>query len=115
VVISGLIARRFTGEENPGGRCCSTDLIYDVLRASAGSRAAARARRCRDRPARSRRLGDMLPRIKGRIVHKELDKVSPLAVPVMLEIGRESVLWRSIRRVAGGSRRRTRQRGDVVE
>jgi ATP-dependent helicase Lhr and Lhr-like helicase len=38
-----------------------------------------------------RRLGDMLSRIRGRIVHQALDHVSPLAVPVMLEIGRESV------------------------
>ena len=38
-----------------------------------------------------KRLGEMLSRIKGRIVHKALDRVSPLAVPVMLEIGRESV------------------------
>ena len=33
-----------------------------------------------------RRLADMLSRIKGRIVHKALDHVSSLAVPVMLEI-----------------------------
>ena len=33
----------------------------------------------------------MLSRIRGRIVHKALDHLSPLAVPVMLEIGRESV------------------------
>ena len=33
----------------------------------------------------------MLSRIKGRIVHNPLDHVSPLAVPVMLEIGRETV------------------------
>jgi len=38
-----------------------------------------------------KRLGEMLSRIRGRIVHKALDHVSPLAVPVMLEIGRESV------------------------
>src|SRR5205823_13577858 len=38
-----------------------------------------------------RRLSDMLTRIQGRITHRELDRVSPLAVPVMLEIGRESV------------------------
>jgi ATP-dependent Lhr-like helicase len=38
-----------------------------------------------------RRLSDMLLRIRGQIVHRELDRVSPLAVPVMLEIGRESV------------------------
>jgi len=33
----------------------------------------------------------MLSRIRGRIVHKALDHVSPLAVPVLLEIGRETV------------------------
>src|SRR5258708_21605360 len=38
-----------------------------------------------------RRLGDMLLRIKGRITHRELDRVSPLAVSVMLENGRVSV------------------------
>ena len=37
------------------------------------------------------RLGDFLRRIKGRIRHIGLNRVSPLAVPVMLEIGRESV------------------------
>jgi ATP-dependent Lhr-like helicase len=33
----------------------------------------------------------MLARVKGRIVHMILSRVSPLAVPVLLEIGRESV------------------------
>ncbi len=33
----------------------------------------------------------MLSRIRGRIIHKPLEHVSPLAVPVMLEIGRETV------------------------
>ena len=33
----------------------------------------------------------MLSRIRGRIVHKGLDRISPLAVPIMLEIGKESV------------------------
>ena len=33
----------------------------------------------------------MLSRIRGKIVHRALDMVSPLAVPVMLEIGRESI------------------------
>ena len=37
------------------------------------------------------RLSDMLRRIRGRIRHAALDRVSPLAVPVLLEIGRESV------------------------
>ena len=38
-----------------------------------------------------RRLSDMLLRIKGRIVHQKLARISPLAVPIMLEIGRETV------------------------
>ena len=33
----------------------------------------------------------MLRRIRGRIIHKPLDRVSPLSVSVMLEIGRERV------------------------
>ena len=37
------------------------------------------------------RLGDMLARIRGRVVHQRLARISPLAVPVMLEIGKESV------------------------
>ena len=38
-----------------------------------------------------RRLGDALARVRGHIVHKPLERVSPLAVPVLLEIGREAV------------------------
>jgi ATP-dependent helicase Lhr and Lhr-like helicase len=37
------------------------------------------------------RLGDMLTRIKGRIVVKKLERVSPLAVPALLEISKEMV------------------------
>jgi ATP-dependent Lhr-like helicase len=35
------------------------------------------------------RLGDMLQRVHGHIRHMTLDRVSPFAVPIMLEIGRE--------------------------
>ena len=72
----------------------STDLIYDVLRKHQADHVLLRAARAdaATGPARSSsRLGDMLSRIQGRITHQELDHVSPLAVPVMLEIGRESV------------------------
>ena len=37
------------------------------------------------------RLGEMLARVRGRIIHKALERVSPLAVPVMLEIGKVPV------------------------
>ena len=114
-MISGLIARRFTGEEKSRRQVLfSTDLIYDVLRKHQADHVLLRAARADAATGLLdlRRLGDMLARIQGRITHRELDHVSPLAVPVMLEIGREVGLWRSIRRAVGGSRRRTGQRGD---
>ena len=37
------------------------------------------------------RLGRLLARIRGRIVARALTRVSPFAVPVLLEIGRETV------------------------
>jgi ATP-dependent Lhr-like helicase len=93
-IISGLIARRFTGEEKTRRQVLfSTDLIYDVLRKHQPDHVLLRAARADAATGLLdiRRLSDMLLRIKGRITHKELDRVSPLAVPVMLEIGRESV------------------------
>jgi len=93
-IISGLIARRFTGEEKTRRQVLfSTDLVYDVLRKHQADHVLLRAARADAATGLLdlRRLGDMLSRIQGRITHRELDRVSPLAVPVMLEIGRESV------------------------
>ena len=93
-IISGMIARRFTGEEKTRRQVLfSTDLIYDVLRKHQPDHVLLRAARADAATGLLdiRRLSDMLLRIKGRIIHQELDRVSPLAVPVMLEIGREQV------------------------
>ncbi|WP_170849839.1 ligase-associated DNA damage response DEXH box helicase [Tardiphaga sp. OK245] len=93
-VISGLIHTRFTGEEKSRRQVLfSTDLIYDVLRKHQPDHVLLRAARADAATGLLdiRRLSDMLTRIQGRIVHRELDRVSPLAVPVMLEIGREAV------------------------
>ena len=38
----------------------------------------------------------MLTRFQGRIRHRRLEKISPLAVPVLLEIGKESVMGASV-------------------
>ena len=93
-LISGLIARRFTGEEKSRRQVLfSTDLVYDVLRKHQPDHVLLRAARADAATGLLdlRRLGDMLARIKGQITFRELDRVSPLAVPVMLEIGREAV------------------------
>ncbi|MGC4026433.1 MAG: ligase-associated DNA damage response DEXH box helicase [Mesorhizobium sp.] len=93
-VIAGLIEKKFPGQEKNGRQITvSADLIYDVLRAHEPDHILLQATRA-DAAAGLldvRRLGDMLSRIRGRIVHKPLERISPLAVPVMLEIGKESV------------------------
>jgi ATP-dependent Lhr-like helicase len=89
-----LIERRHPGKEKTGRQVTvSTDLIYDVLRSHEPDHVLLEATR---RDAASGlldigRLGDMLARIKGHITHRDLDRVSPLAVPIMLEIGKENV------------------------
>ncbi|HET9904043.1 MAG TPA: ligase-associated DNA damage response DEXH box helicase [Xanthobacteraceae bacterium] len=93
-IIAGLIERRFPGQEKTRRQMTvSTDLVYDVLRRHQPDHVLLRAAAA---DAASglldiRRLGEMLSRIRGRIIHKSLDRVSPLAVPVLLEIGREPV------------------------
>jgi ATP-dependent helicase Lhr and Lhr-like helicase len=93
-LISGLIARRSTSDEkNRRQVLFSTDLVYDVLRKHQADHVLLRAARADAATGLLdlRRLSDMLARIHGHVTHRELDHVSPLAVPVMLEIGRESV------------------------
>jgi ATP-dependent Lhr-like helicase len=93
-VIAGLIEQRHPGKEKSGRQVTvSADLIYDVLRSHEPDHILLEA--TRNDAATGLldigRLGDMLMRIKSHIRHQQLDRVSPLAVPIMLEIGRETV------------------------
>jgi ATP-dependent Lhr-like helicase len=93
-IIAGLIERRFPGKEKTRRQMTiSTDLVYDVLRRYQPDHMLLRA--AGEDAATGlldiRRLGQMLSRIKGRIIHKPLERVSPLAVPVLLEIGIETI------------------------
>lgn len=93
-VIAGLIERNYPGQKKSGRQVTvSSDLIYDVLRAHEPDHILLRATRADAAQGLTdiRRLGEMLGRVKGRIAHRRLDRVSPLAVPVLLEIGKESV------------------------
>ena len=60
----------------------STDLVYDVLRRHQPDHLLLRAARADAATGLLdvKRLGLMLARIRGRIRHKALDRVSPLAV-----------------------------------
>ncbi|MEO1101113.1 MAG: ligase-associated DNA damage response DEXH box helicase [Pseudomonadota bacterium] len=93
-LISGLIARRFPGQEKTGRQVTfSTDLIYDVLRSHEPDHLLLQAAQADAATGLLdiRRLSDALVRAEGKIDHKHLPKISPFAVPVMLEIGKESV------------------------
>jgi len=93
-LIAGLIDRRHPGQEKTGRQMTfSSDLIYDVLRKYEPDHILLRATQADAATGLLdiARLGEMLARVQGRIDHRRLDRVSPLAVPLMLEIGREAV------------------------
>jgi len=92
--IAGLIEKRRPGKEKTGKQMTvSSDLIYDVLRSHEPDHLLLQATRADAAHGLLdvRRLGDMLSRVRGRIVHKRLGQISPLAVPIMLEIGKEAI------------------------
>jgi len=93
-IIAGLIERRWPGKEKTQRQMTvNSDLVYDVLRRHEPTHILLRAAwdDAADGLIDVHRLGALLKRIRGQIVHRALDTVSPLAVPVMLEIGKESV------------------------
>ena len=98
-VIAGLIDRRHPGQEMTRRQVTfNSDLIYDVLRSHEPNHVLLRATRADAGSGLTdvRRLADMLARVRGRIHHRRLDRISPLAVPVLLEIGKESVFGAAI-------------------
>jgi ATP-dependent helicase Lhr and Lhr-like helicase len=90
-VIAGMIERRAPGTEKSGRQVTfSADLIYDVLRAHEPDHVLLEAafQDAGEGYLDLRRLGALLRRAKGAIVHKDLQHVSPFGAPVMLELGR---------------------------
>lgn len=93
-LIAGLIEKRMPGKERTARQVTvNTDLIYDALRTHQPDHILLRA--AWDDAAEGlidvHRLGAMLKRIKNHIIHMALDRVSPLAVPALLDISRESI------------------------
>ncbi len=91
-LISGLIERRFRAEQKTGRQISfSTDLVYDVLRRHQPDHLLLRCARADAAKGLVdvARLGQLLQRIKGRILHARLDHLSPFAVPMILEIGKQ--------------------------
>lgn len=93
-VVAGLIERRLPGQEKTGRQVTfNSDLIYDVLRRHEPDHILLRATRADARTGMIdvERLAEFLRRAKAGIRHRRLDRVSPLAVPILLEVGKEAV------------------------
>jgi ATP-dependent Lhr-like helicase len=93
-VISGLIERQQPGKKKSGRQVTfSTDLIYDVLRKYEPDHVLIEAAwaDARARMTDIGRLRELLQSAGPQMEHVRLERVSPLAVPVMVMIGRESL------------------------
>ncbi|OYW50657.1 MAG: DNA ligase-associated DEXH box helicase [Novosphingobium sp. 12-62-10] len=93
-VIGGLVERQHPGTKKTGRQVTfSTDLIYDVLRKYEPDHLLIEAAwaDARTRMTDVGRLADLLDRAAEQLVHVKLDRVTPLAVPVMVMIGRETL------------------------
>jgi len=93
-VISGLVERQHPGKRKSGRQVTfSTDLIYDVLRKYEPDHLLIDAAwaDARARLTDVGRLADLLERAARQVHHVVLDRVSPLAVPVLVMIGREEL------------------------
>jgi ATP-dependent Lhr-like helicase len=93
-VIAGLIERQHPGAEKTRKQVTvNSDLIYNVLRRHQPDHVLLRATRADAASGLTDlgRIAAMLARIQGRVRHMVLSRVSPLAVPVLLDVGRESV------------------------
>ncbi|UFN49701.1 ligase-associated DNA damage response DEXH box helicase [Roseomonas sp. OT10] len=96
--VAGLLEKNHPGAEKSGRQMSmNADLIYDVLRKHDPQHILLRATRQEAAYGLTdvRRIATLLARVQGRIRHRRLDRVSPLAVPALIEEGRE---W-----VAGGA------------
>lgn len=93
-VIGGLVERQHPGKRKTGRQVTfSTDLIYDVLRRYEPEHLLLEAAwaDARARMTDVGRLADLLDRAADTMLHVDLERITPLAVPVLTLIGREKV------------------------
>ncbi|WP_246450436.1 ligase-associated DNA damage response DEXH box helicase [Sphingomonas rhizophila] len=92
-VIGGLVERQHPGKRKTGKQVSfSTDLIYDVLRKYEPEHLLLRAAwdDARARMTELGRLARLVDRAAATMVHVKASRVTPMAVPLMVVIGREA-------------------------
>ena len=93
-VIGGLVERQHPGKRKTGKQVTfSTDLIYDVLRKYEPTHLLLQAAwdDARAKMTDVGRLAHLLDRAADTMLHVDLERITPLAVPVLTLIGREKV------------------------
>ncbi|MEO8176663.1 MAG: ligase-associated DNA damage response DEXH box helicase [Sphingomicrobium sp.] len=92
-VIGGLVERHHPGKRKSGRQVSfSTDLIYDVLRRYEPGHLLLRAAwdDARARMTELGRLVRLVDRASATMVHVEAERITPMAVPLMVIVGREA-------------------------
>ena len=92
-VIGGLVERQHPGKRKTGRQVSfSTDLIYDVLRRYEPQHLLLRAAwdDARRRMTELGRLVRLVDRASATMLHVETDRITPMAVPLMVIVGREA-------------------------
>jgi ATP-dependent Lhr-like helicase len=93
-VIGGLVERQHPGRRKTGRQVSfSTDLIYDVLRRYEPQHLLLRAAwdDARRRMTELGRLVRLVDRAQGTMLHVKTERITPMAVPLMVIVGRESL------------------------
>lgn len=114
-MISGLIEKNLPGHEKTGRQVTfSADLIFDVLRSYEPDHILLQAARADAATGLLDigRLGQMLARIQGKLLFKRLDHVSPLAVPLLMEMGKEPIRGAADDELLGEAAKPANQRQD---
>ena len=93
-IISGLIERIIPGKKKTGKQIMfNSDLIFDVLKKHEPNHLLLQV--ARQDAYRGlidlERLGAFLKRIRKNIFHRKLNQISPLAIPLILEINRQTI------------------------
>jgi ATP-dependent Lhr-like helicase len=93
-VIGGLVERHHPGKKKSGRQVSfSTDLIYDVLRRYEPGHLLLRAAwdDARARMTELGRLVRLVDRASATMLHVDTDRITPMAVPLMVIVGREAL------------------------